>query len=235
MNSGHTGLIDRYNKNVYETKVSWTFSFKSAKIIDEYRMSEDFSSGAPVKKIVWEKQIPLFSNTVVVKQLAMVIIIPAFFIMIFLVFLDPDMIVEAFMVFVLLLAIFTVLSVIAMGMIHAATRGGLSATFSLDDKGMYYDAGKNSRALNRLTLLGGLVAGYPALLGGSMINISRESESMAWSDVGKITAYDSQKTIVAYRKSLISPIGLFCTGENYEEVLDFIIRHLPPGIDLKRA
>ena len=198
-------------------------------------MSEDLSSEALVKKIVWEKQIPLFSNTVVVKQLAMVIIIPAFFIMIFLIVLDPDMIVEAFMVFVLLLGIFAVLSVIAMGMIHAATRGGLSATFSLDDKGMYYDAGRNSKALNKITMTGGIMAGSPALLGGSMINISRESESMAWSDVRKITAYDSQKTIVAYRKSLICPIGLFCTGENYEEVLDFITGHLPPGIDLKRA
>ena len=42
-------------------------------------MSEDLISEAPVKKIVWEKQIPLFSNTVVIKQLANVIIIPAFF------------------------------------------------------------------------------------------------------------------------------------------------------------
>ncbi|ADN36502.1 conserved hypothetical protein [Methanolacinia petrolearia DSM 11571] len=198
-------------------------------------MSEDLISEAPVKKIVWEKKIPLFSNTVVIKQLAMVIIIPAFFLMIFLIVLDPDMIVEAFMVFVLLLGIFAVLTVIAMGMIHAATKGGLSATFSLDDKGMYYDAGKNSRALNKITMTGGIMAGSPALLGGSMINISRESESMAWSDVKKITAYDSQKTIVAYRKSLISPVGLFCTDENYEEVLDFITRHLPSGVNLKRS
>ena len=198
-------------------------------------MSEDLSSDAQKEKIVWEKQIPLFSNTVVIKQLAMVIIIPAFLIMVLLVVLDPDMIMEAFMVFVLLLAIFAVLSVIAMGMIQAVTRGGLSATFSLDDKGMYYDAGRSSKALNKITMTGGIMAGSPALLGGSMINISRESESMAWSDVKKITAYDSQKTIVAYRKSLISPIGLFCTGENYEGVLDFIIRHLPTGIDLKRA
>jgi hypothetical protein len=198
-------------------------------------MPEDLSSEAPVKKIVWEKQIPLFSNTVVIKQLAMVIIVPAFFIMIFLIVLDPDMIVEAFMVFVLLLGIFAILSAIAMGMIHAATKGGLSATFSLDDKGMYYDAGKNSRALNKITITGGIMAGSPALLGGSMINISRESESMSWSDVKMITAYDSQKTIVAYRKSLVSPVGLFCTDENYEEVLDFITRHLPSGVILKRS
>ncbi|WP_421908032.1 hypothetical protein [Methanolacinia petrolearia] len=55
------------------------FYSKSTKITDEYRMSEDLISEAPVKKIVWEKQIPLFSNTVVIKQLANVIIIPAFF------------------------------------------------------------------------------------------------------------------------------------------------------------
>ena len=197
-------------------------------------MNEESSMEESGKEIVWEKQIPLFSNTVVTKQLAMVIVIPAFLVMIFLIVLDPVMIAEAFLVFVLLLGIFAVLSVIAMGMIQAATRGGLSAEFRLDDKGMYYDAGENSRSLNRITMMGGVMAGSPALLGGSMINISRESESMAWKDVRKITAYDSQLTVVAYRKSLVSPIGLFCTDENYERVLDFTTSRLPEGVALKR-
>jgi hypothetical protein len=197
-------------------------------------MSKGFNREESGEEIVWEEQIPLFSNMVVIKQLAMVIIIPAFLVMFLLIVLDPKMIPEAFLVFVLLLGIFAILSVIVMGMIQAATRGGLFAEFRLDDKGIYYKTGKNSRSLNRITMMGGIMAGSPALLGGSMINISRESESISWDNVKKITAYDSQLTVVAYRKSLVSPIGLFCTDENYEEVLEFIASRLPGGVALKR-
>ncbi|MDD4126555.1 MAG: hypothetical protein PHV39_02570 [Methanomicrobium sp.] len=192
-------------------------------------MSEDFKN-----RVEWDKQIPLFSNYVVLKQLAMAISFSAFLVMLLLIILDPEMFIEAFKVFLILIVIFVVLAIIAMAMIQGFTRGGLLATFSLDEKGMYYNAGKNSKSLNRLTALGGIMAGSPALLGGSMINISRESESMGWGEIKKITAYDSQKTIVAYRKSLISPIGLFCTDENYEDVKEYIKNHLPKGVSLKR-
>ncbi|MDD3407497.1 MAG: hypothetical protein PHP13_05375 [Methanomicrobium sp.] len=192
-------------------------------------MSEEEST-----KIVWERQIPLFSNNVLLKQLSVAILISAFFVMMLLIVLDPDMIIDAFMVFLLLVGILGVLAVIAMALIQAATRGGLSAEFSLDDFGMHYEAKKHSKSLNRLTAIGGILAGSPSLLGGSMINISRESEFMSWDEVKKITAYDSQKTIVAYRKSLISPMGLFCTDENYAETKEYIKNHLPKGVSLKR-
>lgn len=191
-------------------------------------LSEEFR-----EKITWEKQIPLFSNYVVIKQLAAVILIPAFLIMVFLVILEPGMIFDAFMIFLLLAAILGVLALISMAMIQVATRGGLLAVFTLDHSGMYYDAGKNSKSLNRLTTIGGILAGSPSILGGSMINISRESEFMSWDEVKGINAYDSQKTVVAFRKSLVSPIGIFCSDENYEYVKDYIKKHLPKGVDLK--
>ena len=192
-------------------------------------MSEEEST-----KLEWERQIPLFSNYVVLKQLSVAILISAFLVMMLLIVLDPEMIFDAFMVFLLLVGILGVLAVIAMALIQGATRGGLKAGFTLNDSGMHYEAKKHSKSLNRLTAIGGVLAGSPALLGGSMINISRESEFMSWDEVKKITAYDSQKTIVAYRKSLISPMGLFCTDENYDTAKEYIKKHLPKGVSLKR-
>ena len=191
-------------------------------------MSDDFKNF-----IQWEKRIPLFTNIVVLKQLFLALMIPCCFLFLLISALDPDMIFDTFMTSLLVFGILAVLSVFAMAVIQLTSGGGLSATFSLNEKGMYYDAGQNSKSLNRITAAGGAMAGSLYLAGGSMINISRESEFMSWEEVDKITAYDSQKTIVAYRKILICPMGLFCKKENYDDIIKYIEKNLPKGVILE--
>ncbi|WOF15907.1 hypothetical protein F1737_03945 [Methanoplanus sp. FWC-SCC4] len=186
------------------------------------------------KTVKWTRKIPLTTNTYVLKQLFIVLIIAMVPLFLLLVILDPDMLFEIIQIVGLVFGIMVVLAVISLILLQVTTRGGIEATFTLNGKSMLYEAGKNSKSLNRFTAAGAILAGSPSALGGSLINISRETESMKWREVHKVTAYDSQKTIVAGRKNMISPMGLFCTDENYEEVINFVETHIPSNVILIR-
>jgi hypothetical protein len=110
-----------------------------------------------------------------------------------------------------------------------ATKGGPDAVFAVTPEGIGYAAGDTIKKINRLTAIGSLAGGSLTGAGGSLINISREMDSIAWDDIRSISYQNRERTIVVYRKILISPVMLACTKENFSQVKELIARYAPAG------
>jgi len=96
-------------------------------------------------------------------------------------------------------------------------------------EGIGYAAGETMKKVNQLTAIGSVAGGSLSGLGGSILNISREKDSVIWDDIRLISYQNRERTIVVYRKTLISPIMLVCTIENFSRVKELISRYAPPG------
>ena len=179
--------------------------------------------------LVWTAQIPVITSSVVVKQLGMVL--GGGFLVVFLIilFAHPGAALSfAPILFVIWLFLFG-LSLGIAGVYQKATKGGPDAVFAVTPEGIEYAAGETMKKVNRLTAIGSVAGGSLSGLGGSMINISREKDSVTWDDIRSISYQDRERTIVVYRKNLISPIMLACTIENFSRVKELISRYAPPG------
>ena len=61
-----------------------------------------------------------------------------------------------------------------------------------------------------------------------MIVKSRENDFIRWNETRSVALNRKKKTVTVTRKSLIFPIRLYCTEENYEQVAAFIRQHVNP-------
>jgi hypothetical protein len=111
--------------------------------------------------------------------------------------------------------------------LEVAMKGGIDAEFLINEKGVGYKAGKSSKTLTRLGLLGSVLLWSPVAAGASLINISRESEFIRWKDIRSITTYKGQHSILIRKKELVLPMGVFCTPENFPTVMDIIEKYAP--------
>ena len=179
--------------------------------------------------LVWTAQIPVITSSVVVKQLGMAL--GGGFLVVFIIILltSPG---AALSVAPILFVIWLFLFGLSLGIAtiyQTATKGGPDALFAVTPEGIGYAAGETMKNVNRLTAIGSVAGGSLSGLGGSMINISREMDSIKWDDIRSISYQNRERTIVVYRKILISPIMLACTKENFSQVKDLISRYAPPG------
>ena len=160
--------------------------------------------------LVWTAQIPVITSSVVVRQLGMALG-------------------GGFLVVFVIWAFLFGLSLFIAGIYQKATKGGPDAVFAVTPEGIGYAAGETIKKINRLTAIGSVAGGSLTGLGGSMINISREMDSIPWDEIRSISYQNQERTIVVYRKVLISPIMLACTKENFSQVKELISRYAPPG------
>ena len=129
---------------------------------------------------------------------------------------------------------FIVLSLIIAAAIQFFTKGGPTTEFAITPEGIGYRAGKESKAINRATLAGTALGGTLSGAGGSLINISREMDFMAWDEVRSIKVYQKERSLVFYRKFLIFPFALYCTPDNFEQV-KALARTYAPGARYKET
>ncbi len=179
--------------------------------------------------LVWTAQIPVITSSVVVKQLGMAL--GAGFLVVFVIILltAPG---AAISIIPILFAIWLFLYGLSLGiaaLYQKATKGGPDAVFAVTPEGIGYAAGDTIKKINRLTAIGSLAGGSLTGAGGSLINISREMDSIAWDDIRSISYQNRERTIVVYRKILISPVMLACTKENFSQVKELIARYAPAG------
>lgn len=179
--------------------------------------------------LVWTAQIPVITSTVVVKQLGMAL--GAGFLVVFVIILltAPG---AAISIIPILFAIWLFLYGLSLGiaaLYQKATKGGPDAVFAVTPEGIGYAAGDTIKKINRLTAIGSLAGGSITGAGGSLINISREMDSITWDDIRSISFQNRERTIVVYRRILVSPIMLACTKENFSQVKELIARYAPAG------
>lgn len=175
--------------------------------------------------VCWEINVPIFKNTVILKQLGICIGIP-FGLVALVIGLTSGRSVHTLYALGLIagLLIFTWL------FIMAAYRGKYEAEFVLDGKGVLCRTGarqaRKNRVINTLTVILGLLTGKPAAAGAGMLAESRQETFLRWNRITKVK-YKSKSRTILLRGGWTENIALFCADENYEQVEAFVRQNIP--------
>lgn len=165
------------------------------------------------EEISWQISVPIFRNTVILKQLGLAIGIP-FGVVALIIGLTSGKSIYTLYAFGLIAA----LLILTWLLIMAAYRGKYEAEFVLDQKGILCRTqarqAKKNLIINILTMILGLLSGKPAVTGAGMLAQSRQQVFLRWNSVTKVKYKPQNLTILLYG-GWMEKIALFCTDENY--------------------
>lgn len=169
-----------------------------------------------MEKLQWQISVPIFRNTVILKQLGLAIGIP-FGLVVIVVALASGKSVYA----IYGLALIAVLFLLTWLLVMAIFRGRYEAEFSMDDYGVVCrtqakQAGKN-RIINRLTIALGLLSANATAVGSGMMAQARQEVFLPWKRISKVK-YKKRSYTILLRAGLMEQIALFCTADNYPQV-----------------
>jgi hypothetical protein len=172
----------------------------------------------PGKALAWSRVVPLITNPVVVKDLFLVLFIPAVFAGILLSVITRDA--SFLLLFLAIAAGILILGLVIMAVLQLGTKGGLNTFFYISDEGVAFKAGKETKVLNRVSTIGSLAMGSAGGTGSGLLAISEEANTLFWENIRYITIRTGMKMIVFRSPYLISPIALYCTDENFPVVVE---------------
>ena len=179
----------------------------------------------PENALAWSRVVPLVTNSVVVKDLFLVLFIPAVLVgVLFTIILGDAMML---LLFLAIAAGIFILGLVIMTVLQLGTHGGLTTFFYISDEGVAYEAGKETKILNRVSTVGSLATGSAAGTGSGLLAISEEANALFWENIRYITIRTGSKMIVFRSPYLISPIAQYCTEENFPVVVEMIRKYAP--------
>lgn len=176
-----------------------------------------------METITWQIDVPIFKNSVILKQLGLAIGIPFGLLAVILAIATGDI-----MNGVYIIIIISVLLFLTWLFMLAVYRGKYEAEFLLDNKGVLYrtrtkQAEKNL-IVNILTVILGIFSKQPAAAGAGMLAQSRQEVFIHWNRITKIKYNPKCKTILI-RSGWFDNIALFCLEENYSIIEQAVIEH----------
>jgi hypothetical protein len=171
-------------------------------------------------KIQWYISVPVFKNTVILKQLGIAVGIPFGLVALVIGLASGKSIYTLYG-----LGLIGALLLFTWIFIMAVYRGKYEAEFVLDDKGArcrtQAKQAKKNRIINTLTVVLGLLSGKPAVAGAGLLAQSRQEIFIRWNRVMKVK-YRLKGNTILLRSGWTEQIALFCTFENFSEVEQFI-------------
>ena len=175
-----------------------------------------------VERLEWSIDVPIFKNSIILKQLGVAIGIPFGLLLIFFIVVSkPEHRTYMFYAIGVIFLLFSLTYLLIMGIY----KGKYSVNFILDQKEIQCltqpDMVKKNNIINGLTIGLGLLAGKPSVSGAGLLANSKQSVSLQWKNITKANYKPNQKTIML-RTSPIENIAVFCTEENYSTVETFI-------------
>lgn len=179
----------------------------------------------PGNALAWSRVVPLITNPVVVKDLFLVLFIPALLAGILLTVIIGDT--AMLLLFLAVAAGIYILGLVIMAVLQLGTKGGLNTFFYISDEGVASKVGKGTVILNRVSTLGSLTMGSAAGTGAGLLAISEEANTLFWENIRYVTIHNGVKMIVLRSPYLISPIALYCTEKNFPVVVEMIRKYAP--------
>ncbi|MDO9324259.1 MAG: zinc ribbon domain-containing protein [Methanoregula sp.] len=181
----------------------------------------------PVGIVSWSRKIPLITNPWLVLQC---IFIPLGIGLVMGSFLSLITRGEWDLLILMLIlgAGLGVLMLIIMLVLQSVTGGGLETEFFISDEGVAHKAGGTTRTLDRVSAGGSAVLGSLSGTGAGLLAMSQENNVLAWDEVRYVSVYRSVRSIVFRSKYLISPVVLYCTDENFPQILAMVKKYAPP-------
>ncbi|HPH34435.1 MAG TPA: zinc ribbon domain-containing protein [Methanoregulaceae archaeon] len=107
---------------------------------------------------------------------------------------------------------------------------GMASDYFVNRDGAGQEASKTASKVTTAATVGGALLGSLTAAGAGMIAKSREDDFIRWAESRSVALNRKKKTVTVTRKSLVFPIRLYCTDENYEQVVAFIRKHVDPAI-----
>jgi hypothetical protein len=175
--------------------------------------------------LAWSRVVPLASNPVVVKDLFLVLFVPALLAGSLFTVIVGDV---AMLILFLVLAVgLFVLGFVIMTILQLGANGGLNTFFYISSEGVAYKAGKGTEILNRVATVGSFAMGSAVGTGSGLLAISEEANALFWENVRYVTINTGMKMILFRSPSLISPIPLYCTEENFPVIVGMVRKYVP--------
>ena len=163
----------------------------------------------------WKKSVKIFKNSLILKQLGLVIGIPFGILLLFMIWA------KAYygVLMVGLLLSFTYIFVMIF------YRGSYDVEYVIDKKGVrcrYQDKQRKKNAVvNWLLIFIGLFSSRPTLAGVGMLAGSRQDEFITWKRIRKVKYLDRSSTIVL-KGGFAENITVFCDPDEYIQVKELV-------------
>lgn len=167
--------------------------------------------------LTWETRIRVLANATVWKSLLLAFGIPSVLIGIFVASTSKHA-EYALLIPAIVLGILMGLFVVVGGVIDLF--GGFKAIFFLTSHGVRCVSGKGAKAASRATVVVGLLTGNPGAVGSGLLAESGQDAFIGWNDITKIKVKPRSRFIMVKQAWGIQPIGVYCTSENFSQVLD---------------
>jgi len=172
-------------------------------------------------KAEWKVSVPIFRNTLILKQLGLAIGIP-FGIIAAIIALSSEWSIYT----VYALSLIASLLLLTWVFIMLVYRGKYNVEYFMDKSGVrcrtQTKQAKTNRVVNNLTVTLGLLSGKPSVAGAGMLAQSRQDEFLKWARITKVK-YKPKKSLVILRGGFAENMVLFCTRENYAQVARFVM------------
>ncbi len=173
------------------------------------------------EKIEWHIRVPIFRNTIVLKQLGLAVGIPFGLLVTVLIITSGKSVYTLYA-----LGLLGALLVLTWLFIMVVYGGKYDVEFVLDEKGALCRTqarqAKKNKIINTLTVFLGLLTGKPAVAGAGILAQSRQQVFIRWNRV-KIAKYKPRQRTVLLQGGWAESIALFCTQENYPMVEQLVM------------
>lgn len=179
-------------------------------------------------RLQWQASVPIFRNTVILKQLSIAIGIPFGLIGLIIIFTSGRSVYTLYA-----LALIGALLFLTWFFIMIVYGGKYEVEYILDERGVLCQTqakqGKKNRLINTLTVVLGLLSVKPAAAGAGILAQVRQEVFLKWNGVRKV-AYKPESRTILLKGGWTEHIALFCTEENYSLVEQIIMsKEVNPG------
>lgn len=168
----------------------------------------------------WKISVPIFKNTMILKQLGLAVGIP-FGLVVIIIGVSSGRSVDTLYG----IGLIGVLLFFTWIFIMAVYGGKYEVEFILNSEGVLCRTqakqARKNRIVNALTIALGLLTGKPAAAGAGLLARERQSVYLRWNRITKVS-YHPERQAIHLRGGFSQNIGLFCTKENYKQVEELV-------------
>ncbi len=175
--------------------------------------------------IMWNAEIKLLSNSVVIRQLFMALAVSNLFVLSLILILDAiegnltfHGALRYFLISLGIMGFLSLLGVLAMVVVYG---NRYEYKYVINDKGVKSETVGGTRKKNNIINFLCLLSGKPTAAGAGMIAASRQSELVKWEKVDNYTSNAKKFEIMLRRKGRTIML-ICCTPDNYQSVLRLV-------------
>jgi hypothetical protein len=175
--------------------------------------------GAGAGALTWDYDIPLVNNLFILRDLVIVLVLSLVIMQVLVLvvgFLAGEgAVVLPLKLYAIVGGVLVVLFLIAAGVVLANRH---RTRFTVDAKGVEYEAGSRERKINRVVLFLSVLAGRP---GAALIATSQESGRFAWNEIHKVTVHPRPR-VITLSNSWRPVLRLYCPPECFGQTVTLV-------------